>query len=232
MIDVVPELLEKIRKDFQRDFKESEVINSVQKLLDAGTATYKEANDYAEEAGKILAKAFQSNLSSNVLPDGRMYYNIAERILNETLIDGHEMVSWMTEQIQDELNKNAGIGIKSVSPELNQDRVDGLINRLAGEPDFDGVKWLLDEPIVNFHQAIVDDSIKANADFHASAGLEPILHRIASPSCCEWCDSIAGDYRYDEAPDDIYRRHERCRCRVEYDPGEGKRQNVWTKGWS
>lgn len=33
-------------------------------------------------------------------------------------------------------------------------------------------------------------------------------------------------------PADVYRRHERCRCRVEYDPGDGRRQNVWDKKWT
>lgn len=232
MDDIVPGLLDAIKKDFYKSIKDNKSIQRVTDLLEAGTATYKDANDYAAWIGQLLSAAIKRNVTADILPDGRMYYNIADRILGDTLKTDHEMITKVTEQIQTSMNRKAGIGIKAIKPDVNQDRIDGLVNRIAGESDFNEIAWILEEPIINFHQSIVDDSIKANADFHASAGLEPILHRIASPSCCEWCDSIAGDYRYDEAPDDIYRRHERCRCRVEYDPGEGKKQNVWTKGWS
>lgn len=37
---------------------------------------------------------------------------------------------------------------------------------------------------------------------------------------------------YPHVPADVYRRHERCRCKVEYDPGDGRRQNVWDKKWT
>lgn len=30
---------------------------------------------------------------------------------------------------------------------------------------------------------------------------------------------------------DVYRRHQRCRCTVDYYPGDGKVQNVHTKEW-
>jgi len=49
------------------------------------------------------------------------------------------------------------------------------VNRLASEESFDDVKWLLDDPIVNFSQSIVDDSIRKNAEFHHKVGLSPKL---------------------------------------------------------
>ena len=229
--DIVPGLLEAIEKDFMKNM-DNPAMKRVLNAVTAGTATYKDANDFATWTGQFMSMAIKKNVTADILPDGRMYYNIAERILGSTLGRNHEMISSVAEQVQTSMNKSAGIGIKAVKPPLNQDRLDGLIERISGEEDFEKVKWLLDEPIVNFSQAIIDASIRLNADLHAKAGLSPVLHRIASPSCCEWCDNLAGTYDYDDAPDDIYRRHERCRCTVDYDPGEGKRQNVWTKGWS
>ena len=49
---------------------------------------------------------------------------------------------------------------------------------------------------------------------------------------CKRCSSLAGVYEYPDVPEDVYRRHENCRCTVEYDPGDGKKlQNVHTKKW-
>ena len=66
----------------------------------------------------------------------------------------------------------------------------------------------------------------------ALAGLRPRVIRTAESHCCKWCSALAGTYDYPRVPKDVYRRHERCRCRVEYDPGEGRRQNVWNKTWT
>ena len=231
MIDIVPDLLNEIQKDFNVKFSKSSIISRVKKAMDAGTATYKDANDYAEEVGQILADAFKKNIIAGSLPDGRMYFNIAERILGSTLGNNHKLISVASAEIQTQLNKAAGMGIKGIVAELNQDRIKGFVNRVANESDFSKVSWILDEPIVNFSQAIVDDTVKVNAEFHSKAGLSPVLYRIASGQCCDWCDEIAGLYQYPDVPPDVYRRHERCRCRVEYDPGKGKKQSVWSKRW-
>ncbi|PKK40388.1 hypothetical protein ABB02_00374 [Clostridiaceae bacterium JG1575] len=68
-------------------------------------------------------------------------------------------------QTQEALNKKAKIGIKPIKPALNQDRIDGLIEKNVEAEQYDDAAWALNEPIVNFAQSIVDDSAKANADF-------------------------------------------------------------------
>ena len=78
----------------------------------------------------------------------------------------------------------------------------------------------------------MDDSIQSNAEFHSRAGLSPkIVRKTDSSNACKWCKNLAGSYDYQDAPADIYRRHERCRCTVEYIPNKSKRQDVWSKTW-
>jgi hypothetical protein len=78
--------------------------------------------------------------------------------------------------------------------------------------------------------SVVDDMVKANMDFHHKLGLKPRITRKAAAGCCEWCDALEGEYEYpDDVPDDVFRRHQRCRCTVEYEPSSGRKQNVWTK---
>ncbi len=230
MDDIAPELLEAIRKDFNDAYVESEKIALLLEKVRAGSATYAEANEYALELGDILASAYNKNIISAVLPDGQMYYNIAKRIIEPTMDNNYNLIADTSMQVQKSMNEAAGIGIKVVKPELNSDRIDGIINRISGEA-FENVKWLLDEPIKNFSQSVVDDFIKVNSEFHGKSGLTPKIIRKLSGGCCDWCAGLAGKYTYPDVPPDVYRRHQRCRCTVEYDPGSGKVQNVHTKQW-
>lgn len=89
--------------------------------------------------------------------------------------------------------------------------------------------------MVNFMQSVVDDTVKVNADFQYKAGMSPKIRRTSTGKCCEWCDKVAGVYEYKDISgkgNNVFRRHRCCRCLVEYDPGDGKVQNVHTKKWS
>lgn len=230
--DITPGLLKKIQKDFAERVSKSEKMKNAIAILDSKKATYADANVVAVEAGEILARVLSENITSEILPDGKMYYNIAGRVLNKMLGKNYTLVSSFTSEVQEILNKAAKIGLKTQVPELNQDRIDGFINRISSTENFDDVKWLLDDPVVNFSQSIVDDFIEKNASFQAKTGLKPQLIRRAESKPCAWCQSLAGVYDYANAPEDIYRRHERCRCTVEYDPRSGRRQDVWSKNWN
>lgn len=230
MDDIAPELLERIRQDFNNAYTNSEKITSLLAKVKAGRATYAEANEYAVELGEILASAYNKNITSAVLPDGQMYYNIAKRIIEPTMSNNYNLIADISMQVQKSLNETAGIGIKAIRPELNSDRIDGIVNRISSEA-FENVKWLLNEPVKNFSQSVIDDSIKANSEFQGKAGLTPRIVRKLSGECCEWCARLAGKYTYPDVPPDVYRRHQRCRCTVDYDPGSGKVQNVHSKQW-
>ena len=229
--DIAPALLEQLRKAFSDKLISSEKANEIFSIIREGKPTYTEVNELSIEVGDLLAKTFQENLSAEILPDGRMYYNIAKRTVEPMMINNYDIITDNAAIVQEILNKQAGMGIKAQVPVLNQSRIDGIIDRLDEAEFFDDIKWILDEPIKNFTQAIVDDSVEKNAEFHKELGLEPKIIRIAEANCCDWCDEIDGVYEYPDVPDDIYRRHRYCRCTVEYDPGDSRRQNVWTKQW-
>ena len=59
----------------------------------------------------------------------------------------------------------------------------------------------------------------------------PVIVRTAAPECCVWCAKLSGVYDYNEVRDtgnDVFRRHERCRCTVTY-RDNGTVQDVWSK---
>lgn len=232
MEDIAPGLLEEIRRLYQSGKDNSEVLQEISQMLQDGRITYADANRAAWEIGKALSNAYQTVLSSEVLPDGRMYYNIADRVVGSTLTEAYGDVADIAEQTQNILNRNAGIGLRAMRPELDPDKIKGIVDRLSSEAVFDDIKWILDSPVVAFCQKIVDESVKQNVDFQGKAGMEPRIIRKTAGRCCEWCRALAGTYKYPDVPQDVYRRHDNCNCTVEYDPGSGKKhQDVWSKKW-
>ncbi|PKY92993.1 hypothetical protein [Facklamia hominis] len=205
-------------------------MNQIKKKIQNKTATYHEANQFSIEVGEALAKVFQEHLSEDQLPNGRMYYNIAKKVVDPMMHQNYDLIAENTSDIQNLLNRQANLSLKAIKHPINQDKIDGIVQRLADSEKFDDIKWILKEPIVNFSQSIVDDSIQANADFQYDSGLKPKIIRRANSGCCDWCSEVAGTYDYSKnIPRDVFRRHRNCRCSVEYLPGDGRRQNVHTK---
>lgn len=81
--DIAPALLGRIRADFLRLLRNAA----------PSAATYPAALDYADLVGGALAEAFRLHLSADTLPDGRMYWNIADRVLRPLLEEDHALVA-------------------------------------------------------------------------------------------------------------------------------------------
>lgn len=232
MEDITPQLIQQVTEEFRRLYAASGRVQQLLEKVKQKTATYAEAQQYAIEVSRLIGNAYEKYISSATLPDGKMYYNIASRLLPETLDENHKLVSQYAANVQAALNKKANIGLKVQTAELDQDRVDGLVELVSNADRYDDVSEKLISAFENFNQHIVDETIRRNAEFQYNYGMNPKVIRKAESKCCKWCRSLAGEFDYPDVPDDFYRRHERCRCTVEYDPGDGRRQNVHTKKWT
>ena len=233
MEDVAPALITDVIDEFHRLYEESDKIRVLLGKVKEGTATFAEAQQYSLEVSRLIGVAYEKHISSAVLPDGRMYYNIASRLIPDTLDENYKAVSDYAVEVLKKLNENARIGLKAKAAEKDADRINGLVNLASSAEQYDDVSEKLLTAFENFSQSIVDKIIQTNADLHYRAGLTPKIIRKSERKCCEWCANLAGEYDYPtDMPDDVFRRHENCRCTVEYDPGSGKRQNVHTKGWT
>ena len=227
--DVVPVLNDRINRSFQNNvMKDRQIANVTQRIRD-GTARLEDAHRYAQHLGEDLSKALVDNLTVDNLPNGRLYYNIAQRTVVPALENNYNLVNDTADQIQKIANQKKKIGLGAVRADFPSDRIQGLIDKMTSKDVevTDIITWLK-EPIVNNSEAFFDDFIQANSKFQSDAGLKVKLIRKAESKCCEWCQNLEGSYDYGDAPDDIYRRHEFCRCTTTY---ESKRtsQNVWSK---
>lgn len=215
MSDIVPELIEKVNNDFDIRI-DTDRIKALRKKIEDGTATYNDAYKYAELIGKARSAALQGNM--DLLPDDTMYYNIADRLMTDSLTTDHEMVAEYAKSAQELANKKAGISLRALGADLDNDRIRGFINGLCGELGLpiETVMWKLGEPIITHAMSVVDDTIKKNADFQDKAGVGVSVIRKAAPGCCEWCTQLEGSYTYPGVPGSVFMRHDNCRCTVDY----------------
>lgn len=232
MTDVVPELLSDIETAFRTHNMTDRTLSRVAARIRDGTATQVDGHTYAEHLGRNASKALQEVITPDRLPDGKLYYNIANRTVVPTLQNNQQLVNEAATSIQSAIDAKTGIGLKSVSPEFPIERVNGLIDKMTADNIVveEALKWL-GEPIINNTEAFMDDFVRENAEFRSEAGLKTTITRIAEAKCCEWCANLAGTYEYgyeDTMPEDIYRRHEFCRCAVTVQYKKTS-ENVWTK---
>lgn len=233
MNDIVPELLEKIQKQFQADLKNNQKIKSILLKQKRGMIDYTDSLEFAKEIGNILKDSLKENIDEELLPDGKMYYNIAQRILEPTIKNNFDIIADQCEKTQNILNKKAKIGLQSAKIDYNEEKTRSIIDYISNAESYSQREKSFLSAIVTNAKSIVDDSVKNNADLHYKTGLNPKIIRTARGKTCKWCQAVAGIYDYKDVKNtgnDVFRRHANCDCTVIYDPGDGsKAQNVWNK---
>lgn len=83
----------------------------------------------------------------------------------------------------------------------------------------------------NISRGMYDDFVESSCRSMRKAGAKAVIVRKEIGSCCDWCRSLAGTYDYSagQYPDDIFRRHENCRCIVTVSNEKGHYTDVWSK---
>lgn len=215
-------------------------LKRIRARLRDGTS-YFDANDYAVRLGELLSKAI------NESTDGLSFLSteVAQELLEPLLTADHDLIALAIEQIQTNMNTANGIGLAPMIPEVNTNRIDGLIKKVASG-DLEQTRWVLGEPIINYSMSVVDEGIEANARATSKLGLKAYIIREAESTGvksvkrgnksyryivpCRWCADLAGKYDYEDVKDrgnDVYRKHEGCRCHITYINGT-RQEDTWT----
>lgn len=221
MADRIPTDLERqVRKRYTELFNQNKTVESVFKKIRQGRATYKDASDFSEEIGKILAKVFKG-----IDLDGVDLNDLAYNIVGNAMKQNIALSDLTCESVQSILNESAGVGLKPVTPKKNPEKIKGIQDLVANAESEEAVRVALDEPVITNVMSNVDDWVRTNADFQGDAGMKPIIVRTWSGSYpshdtkhTDWCESLAGTFEYGKEPKDVYKRHNGCRCTVEYFP--------------
>ena len=221
----VEKLLNQILKKYGKDAADSRTIQVLLERVQAGRATYPDAQKFAIETGKILTDAFREYLPE-ALQDGYLFRELADVLVRVPMETAGRDVAQVATAVQNTLNESAGIGIRAIVPDINQDQIEGIITGIVNTPMVNGEELFLDQ-VASFFEGYVDDFVHDNAQFQSDAGLSPTIQRIAYAKCCEWCSQLAGTYPYTHVSDrgnDVWRRHNNCHCQIIYNPAGSKRR--------
>lgn len=227
MEELINRLIDQFHLDVNQEAKARKILANIAN----GTGTYGDAGDLAYIVGKKLSGVLSKGITEDVISGLNISLEEAETVLKPLLREGYAVVIDPTEAVQTTINQKAGLGLKAKRPAFNEDRAQRLCEKIASYDSLEDSKWLLDSPIVNFVQAVVDESVRINSEFQFNAGLNPKIVRKPSSGACDWCLALAGSYEYPGVPSDVFKRHEDCNCTVEYNPGGKKVQDVWSKKW-
>ena len=222
-------MLEKVRKTFYSKCRNDSNIKNLLKKFSGNTANLLDVENYSRLLGNMLSQAFLEVITPDVLPNQKLYYNIAKTILEPMLRDNYNYVNNVASKVQQSVDKKDNIQIKPQKSEFPLERINQIINAVSDQTaDWETIQRRLDSPIRNITESFYDDYIAENVKFRNDAGLRCYITRSVSGNCCKWCSALAGRYAYSDAPPDIYRRHDNCHCTVTYENGK-TRQDVWSK---
>lgn len=220
------EILRKILRRYAVMTDQIRSMQIIESKLKLKTASYRDAQVYAQDVGGMLAAVLREYLPE-ALTDGRLYRAAAEILVEGPMKKASGDVAEVARKIQQSLNDNAGIGINAITPDVNQDQIDGIITGICNAESYAGNAELFLDQVGNFLEGYVDDFVRKNAGFQSDSGLTIYVQRIADAKCCTWCNSLAGTYEYDDVRDkgnDVWRRHNNCHCQIIYDPQGSKRR--------
>ena len=230
--DIGIELHDKIKQVFDVRCEKDSTLTHIKRKIENGTATMEDTSVYARRLGELLRKSIESTTKPDDLPGEKMYYNIAQSILEPLLRDNYEDVNGICAEVQRALDAKKGIGLKPQKADFPAERIRAAIGGAAVKETAEHAIQVLGRTAENITGSFQTDYIKKNAEFRSKAGLNCYIERKDGHNCCDWCTKLAGRYRYpDEVPKDVYRRHDNCTCDVSYVSEKG-RQNVHSKRWA
>ena len=243
MSDFGQALLSSVSKRFNANLRADKKIRQLARKVRDST-DYNDASQYASRLGELLSEA----MNAETVDLSFMSEEVARELLFPLLEGDYDLVCEAVEAVQKNMYSSLETGLKVALPELDTNRIEGLVKKIASYDTFEEARWLIDEPIVNYSMSVVDQGMRDNAKKASGVGFTAKIVREPEPFGlksrkigrktytyrvpCKWCSGLAGKWDYEDAPDDVYKRHAFCRCTVTYTI-DGSRQDVYSKRmWS
>lgn len=145
--DIVPDLYQKIDARFEKEMKSNTKIQNFLAKLEKETASAKEVSLYAAQVGKCAADALGAYLISENLPDGKLYWNIADRTIRPLLQKSYQLVLDAAKTQQQIMDRNVGIKLQPMESRFPKERIRDLIDKLIAYQNEEADGKQIREPI-------------------------------------------------------------------------------------
>lgn len=230
--DIGQDILRSVKADFAKALDDqSGRLGRLFKKIQDGKASMSDISTFSVLIGQTVSSAVEKRVTPEALPNGTLYFNIAQTVLQGILKDSHELINLAASSVQERLDAQQGLHIRAVKPEYPEERVKsiaGAASTASMNSNGEKEQRRLTSPVENVVQSFYSDYVRENADLRSKAGLNAYIIRRTSGKCCAWCADLAGRYRYEDAPSDVYARHDNCTCTVDF-VTNNYRQDVWSK---
>lgn len=230
--DIGQDILRSVKADFAKALDDqSGRLGRLFKKIQDGKASMSDISTFSVLIGQTVSSAVEKRVTPEALPNGTLYFNIAQTVLQGILKDSHELINLAASSVQERLDAQQGLHIRAVKPEYPEERVKsiaGAASTASMNSNGEKEQRRLTSPVENVVQSFYSDYVRENADLRSKAGLNAYIVRRTSGKCCAWCADLAGRYRYEDAPPDVYARHDNCTCTVDF-VTNNYRQDVWSK---
>lgn len=221
MEDIAPELYREIEEIFKAETRADRQIIKIVRKLKAGKGTQADLTTVAERLGTHASKALQQVLTTERLPDGKMYWNIAEKTIKPTLESVHQTVNALSslELRAEDLRHGVNVAVQlGREPSEHIRTVMGFASNSVSQTELANA---LGDPVKTAALDFLDDFQKKNAEERAGVGVKQYVVRTYDgvglrAGDCHWCIARAGTWEYQDAIDNgVFERHPGCGCTIE-----------------
>lgn len=222
-IDIAPELYSKIDKEFKERVRKDATIKGVISKINKKRATQQDITAAAERLGRHASTALKTYLTADNLPEGKMYWNIAEKTIKPLMKSVYDTVNTlaMGQRRGNDIARSINIGISmGGDPE---DRIRTILGLASNSKTEEELAAALDTPVKTTALDYVDDFQAENAKVRNGMGFAQYVVREYDgiglnngKEPCQWCLDRAGTWSYQDAIDNgVFERHEGCGCTIE-----------------
>ena len=242
MEDVAPELYDEISMRYQKGLMNDNKLISLAKKIKSGNGTQVDLDTITERLGRHASNALRETLKAKNLPDGKLYWNIAEKTIKPSLERVYGAVNHYAsiEQRMNDVNHGVKLAVQAGNdPSFHIRKVMEYAANSVSETELDNA---LNEPVKTAASKFLDDFKKRNAEIRSDAGVIQYVIREydgvgLKAGACNWCLERAGIWKYDEAKaNGVFERHDGCGCTIDVVYGDGLTEeqidwhhNEWSK---
>ena len=224
MEDIAPALYEKIQKDFTASVQSDSTLKTLALKSNSKALTQKELTTVSTRLGQHASDAFRKYLTADALPDGKMYWNIADRTIRPIMQQVYDSANYFSTKAMRITDKAAGVNIsiaKGIDP---TERINDIIDYTLNSKTAVELDNALNLPVKTTALDYNDDFMEANAEIRNGMGFQQVITReydgvglANGRRPCNWCIGRAGTYYgYNEAKEaGAFERHTGCGCTIE-----------------